>query len=270
MRLIYAADKQASLRQAWTDVIYINVIMAVKLILEALETMEAQALERSAQLLSETRCKLSRINSQSCFSMISDCPSTATSSSAVREPSKALLARLRFAPFLSIESELRTKLGAFDRGFGVFLGDSNGSAPPTQSSDLRTSFGSAGLRKYQHTAHEVMLRAGWQEEWIQSGLASTSSMDLDGRSVAESMESNRSGWRRPYSDLTGAIVRRGRGRTGKEKRKAERTDSHQVRAQKEDDPSRLLSACLDEIWELWQGPSSAGIKARLCRADSAA
>ena len=268
MRLIYAADKQASLRQAWTDVIYINVIMAVKLILEALETMEAQAMERSAQLLSETRCKLSRINSQSCFSVISDCPSTATSSSAVREPSKALLARLRFAPFLSIESELRMKLGAFDRG--VLVGDSTGSAAPVQSSDLRTSFGSANLRKYQHTAHEVMLRAGWQEEWIQSGLTSTSSMDLDGRSVAESMESNRSGWRRPYSDLTGAIVRRGRGRTGREKRKAVRSDSHQVRAQKEDDPSRLLSACLDEIWELWQGPSSADIKARLCRADSAA
>jgi hypothetical protein len=278
MRLIYAAEKQASMRQAWTDVIYLNVIMAVKLLLEALESIESTETERSISPSQESnRGVLVRNKSMSCFSIQSDTPSTKTMTPTIREPSKVFLSRLRLAPFLSIESELRKRLGAFEKEVPPLslatqqqqqITPSNSRASMSTSCSHGNGFGSANLRKHQYAA-DLLLRAGWQDDIMTP--SPNSSFEMDARSLAGSTTSSVSTWKRPYRGITSTLTRRSTG-LGENtyRRKTLRSSSSYYNAQREDDPSRLLSACSEEILDLWNGPMSASIKARMYGADSAA
>lgn len=276
MRLIYAAEKQASMRQAWVDVIYLNVIMALKLLLEVIESIEISEAEQSESILQQSTSKLNRMTSLSCFSTLSASTTTSTVVPAVvREPSKALLARLRLAPFLSIESELRKKLGAFERDTTSMASSISCTLDGSERPGDKTGscLGSANLRRHQN-AIDLLLRAGWQDEVINhAGIRSSSFEGGDSSSVAESTIS---AWsirrRRPHGRIGSKIGKRGTIDSCTEETEAalQSGSSRYKSPQQEDDPSRLLSACVNEIQDLWEGPSSNKIKARLYGADSAA
>jgi len=166
MRLIYAAEKQASLRMAWVDVIYLNVIMALKLLLEAMESIEATELQRDRAALEASSSSilpgsLKRFNSSGCFTM-STVSSGASAISNIRKSSKALLARMQLAPILSIESELRDKLGAFERNVNGGITSSTPDRSSVNTSHYlpcRSVLGSDNLRRHQNAA-DLFLRAG--------------------------------------------------------------------------------------------------------------
>jgi hypothetical protein len=266
MRLIYAADKQASLRLAWVDVIYLNVIMALKLLLEAMENIETMELQRTQASMDESTSTLPgplrRLHSSGGFTVNSMSSGTAT----IKEPSKVLLARLRLAPFLSIESELRKRLGAFERDVGSQTMPQSRSAPgdlggKSVDSSLRSGLGSVCLRRHQYVS-DIVLRAGWQDEFIRPSMSCS---ETDTCSVAASTASSA----RRRTGLSSRLIRR-RTATGDDRGIAMQTSSRYTIQQKEDDPSRLLSACVHEIRELWEGVTSAEIKARIYGADSAA
>lgn len=277
------------------DVIYLNVILAIKLLLEALEVIEATEMERSRSVMQQSiAVQLTRVNSLSCFSMSSRAPSVQTNHTCVtvfphqtpKESSKVLLARLQLAPFLSIETDLRKKVGAFDdQTASLELSRSESSDYLANSSPGRCTtsqscrLGSENLRKHQHVA-DLRLRAGWQDDLVGTP---TSSFDIESRSQAGSTGSNVSVWRRQYTGIASSLRRRkSEKRAGLEMMLEEqlcqdandhgrkRDDGRCTVFHKENDPSRLLSACVDELSELWNGPSSAKVKARLCGADSAA
>jgi energy-coupling factor transporter ATP-binding protein EcfA2 len=275
MRLLYAAEKQDLMRLAWTDVIYLNVIMAIKLLLAVLESIENLEIERSEEALQKKR-HLNRITSLNCFPASIKTPLDTVTDTDLpltthREPSKLLLARFRLAPFLSIETELRKKLGSFERDDFVptspaFCGQDKVKLDGSMSSPV-IGFGSVSLRKHQFAA-DLLLRAGWQEELFHH---STSSLEIDSNSVADSTGSILSSWRRPYSGLQTTLTRRKKDceDEGDASRSNRFSSVNYKTAKKEDDPSRLLSACLDEIQQLCEGAASEQINARLCGADSA-
>lgn len=270
MRLIYAADKQASLRKAWTDVIYLNVIMALKLLLEVLENIETTELQRRQAALEDSSPilpgPLRRFHSSACFTMCGMSSGTSAVTN-IRQSSRVLLARMQLAPFLSIETELRKKLGAFERDVN---GDHN--TPPadrfskgsTHYLPPRSILGSDNLRRHQYAA-DLLLRAGWQDELVRS--ASLSSDKIDSHSVAESTASGWSARRRPLfpTKLTRRVTT-----GGEERGTALQQSGRYTISQKEDDPPKLLTAILDGVEDLWDGSSSKMIKDRLFGADSAA
>ncbi|UZJ53210.1 hypothetical protein CBS101457_002530 [Exobasidium rhododendri] len=267
MRLIYSAEKQESMRLAWTDVVYLNVIMAVKMLLEVLESIDILEAQRNEQIL-QMRRQLTKVTSLNCLSLTSTNPlmmDTSTSLSSLREPNKVLLARLRLAPFLSIESELRKKLGAFERDTPVptptiFSGDDTASSPTSASFNYEV--GSTDLRRHQYAA-DILLRAGWQDQQLD---CPASSLEVDAASFAGSSGSVVSSFRRLQAGGQSTLTRR---KVDAEEGSAvpgssRLSQGNYVASQREDEPSRLLSACLSEIQDLWEGSTSEEMKRRDC------
>lgn len=113
MRMMYAPERQERLRCAWTDVIYLNVVLAVKRLMEVQTIQnERNSVKRMDSMHSISSPVLSSLSPSRATS-----PSLQTFEEAKKNHShnsKMLLLKLRFAPLLSMEAELRGKLGTLD------------------------------------------------------------------------------------------------------------------------------------------------------------
>lgn len=157
MRMLYAPERQAQVRSAWTDVVYLNVILAVKKLVGAYQdTMGNPVTEKPATLASSTRHAgaVSASPLLSCLSMPAPHGQCDDMASSVAATNKTLLSRFRLAPLLSMEVELRRRLGAFEE------------APMQKEASIRRSASShfeGSSRVGAEMESTLQLKAGWQD-----------------------------------------------------------------------------------------------------------
>ncbi|PWN46634.1 guanine nucleotide binding protein, alpha subunit [Violaceomyces palustris] len=236
MRLLYDKDAHNRDRESWRTVIQLNVIAAVRTLVECIEAAElADQLEDndSTQVVGEKRYQQE---------------STGASVSSPPVNNRGLLARLRFAPLLSLEPVIRRRLGAV--GEADDLSKVPGAGPGTWS--IARSEPSSPTGRVSST---VLLKAGWQERLMER--MRFSSDNSDSRSV-HSLTGSTTG------SIKGFIERK-RSSPMLKKAAQDQAASHcassegldhgcQTRTSKAEDPSHMLLATRDEIKKMWNDP----------------
>lgn len=155
MRLLYAPERHEQHRASWILVIQLNVISAVRLLLDIHEALAERDAKRYTAGSSEGD---------------DDDNDDAVTGSALKPHDPVLLARLRLAPLIACEVTLRRALGAIDEETHVNEKvDSRGRKGPVPTSP--------GF------SHSIKLKAGWQTR------AMTSASKSRGAKVQDIIES---------------------------------------------------------------------------------
>lgn len=268
MRLLYDPSAHQRDRRSWKIVIFLNLIVAVRALLEAFEETLAAASSASASGMSRPASdegdEEQVLNAASTLQLQSSNASISTSSSG--GANTALLARLKLAPLLSLEADLRARLGAVDEQ--VDLSD-----PLIASAALRASRAfqerdPASLSKGRArsgTANALLLRAGWQDRLLGRSRTSTDGT-CDTLSLSPSSASARARSRLRRLQLPGR--RRSTSFAGVRETEDEENlpmpppplpiSSAQLRNQngcistREEDVARLLRASMDDVEAIWR------------------
>lgn len=236
MRLLYDQNAHDRERQSWRAVVHLNLITAVRLLVEAVEAFDIDGTSGSSSptpsAMEGMRMPLSPTQARG----------EGTSSSA---SNRALLARLRLAPLLSLETILRRRLGA--AGEETDLSDP-ALAQNQQGWGSRTDPSSPSGRSNNNT---LLLKAGWQDRLL-SRLGVGNEDNSDTASIAESTSPKQQrrilGRRRSSS----AIGRRKERDTSPAPPLPDAANT--LVARKEDDPGKMLEALKEDILQLWSEP----------------
>jgi hypothetical protein len=178
MRLLYDPVTHRRERRSWRLVVYLNVIVAVSVLIEVYEELAnaprplTSSSESNHNLMGGTASIRSgekgaggRSRSPDAGSIISG------ATSATSRAADAALVRARLAPLLELQEKLRQQLGVLDDKAPI--GDSR-TVPPAREAPAK--------RKGQSTP--VLMRAGWQDRLL--GRAARPSTSGDGASIATS------------------------------------------------------------------------------------
>lgn len=156
MRLLYDSKAHERDRLSWKTVVQLNVIVAVRTLVEAVEQFDRDDQQQQQQALSQPRSSVTSGeeagNDHSSLLLGGAGSHQSTSSTSSNPSNRALLARLRLAPLLSLEPTLRKRLGAV--GEEEELSGRSPISPGWQSK------GDSGNRNANPT---LMLKAGWQD-----------------------------------------------------------------------------------------------------------
>ncbi|PWN35088.1 G-alpha-domain-containing protein [Meira miltonrushii] len=157
MRMMYAPERQERLRNAWTDVIYLNIVLAVKRLVEV-QTMQngKSAIRRMDSTQSISSPVLSSLSPSRATSPTHQTFEEAKKSHS--QNSKMLLLKLRFAPLLSMEAELRGKLGTLDETVIQ-------QRRPQQEVRRSSSFSHESLTLSSKLS-PLVLKANWQDKML--------------------------------------------------------------------------------------------------------
>lgn len=220
MRILYEPERQAKMRLAWIDVIFLNIILAAKLMLDKSKIIVEEK-RRGYLSISELSVKSYKIKSQR---------STNTAKAITNEdPSQCvdsiLYTRLKLAPFLSVESSLRKRLGAITQ-------------EPSQNVTLRRASSS-----YSHTfsrriasssEHPIILKSGWEQ--------------ISHSSSCHSHDANEAvTWTKSSTDtVTQEHLKRSTLGHSMSQQLSE------TQYERSNDPARLLRACANDIHEMWK------------------
>lgn len=138
MRLLYAPERHEQHRSSWRLVIQLNVIAAVRLLLDIHEALaERDSQQRKRHLEDED--------------------GSVTPVGKPHDP--VLLARLRLAPLIACEAALRRALGAIDEE--EYVQESSATTPASNRMSYSPRPGPTSL-----SSHALKLKAGWQSRAI--------------------------------------------------------------------------------------------------------
>ena len=178
MRLLYDPVTHRRERRSWRLVVYLNVIVAVSVLVEVYEELAnaprplTSSSESNHNLMGGTASIRSgekgaggRSRSPDAGSIISG------ATSATSRAADAALVRARLAPLLELQEKLRRQLGVLDETTPI--GDGRAVSPAREA---------PAKRKGQSTP--VLMRAGWQDRLL--GRAARPSTSGDGASIATS------------------------------------------------------------------------------------
>ena len=313
MRLLYDPAAHERERSSWKTVIHLNLITAVRLLLEAiekaledqtrgirptssngavlppeepLEELEPSGLPGAGAGPSLNAGDLQRVPSTSILSRRISSAQLEDSAPPKSNLQKAtLLIRLRLAPLLSLEGDLRRRLGAVGDDVAdvpAYLSERRDEDPIAnpytpasglrvgRMSSLRSSFGKLpgwrgtnSSRRAAAYATEESLAGVSEEAELETG-------DFTRRTNFNSLRGDdlvlKAGWqdrlngRRGSADAASTNLKALHGGTGV-RASIDSINSHEqankLRARDEDDPQALLLACIDEIEALWSASSSA-------------
>ena len=224
MRLLYNPEAHDKERTSWKAVIHLNLVVAIRALIENLETTTDTATATDEP---------------------DPDPKTSTSTNgSSSSSSRVRLEHLRMAPILSLESVLRRRLGAVGE---EDLVDAKCSASPvpwswrSEPSCPHGRFDSSG----------ILLRAGWQERLMDAlrGLAGTLRDDSDAKSIAESTRGSVRSFKLPGLDRKNSSPTLGN--TSKPRQQPQSQD-----------PEYLLSAFKDDVLSLWNDAAAKRVRKR--------
>ncbi|KAN0063732.1 hypothetical protein ACQY0O_003782 [Thecaphora frezii] len=242
MRLLYEPKAHEANRKWWKEIVHLNVITALRGMLEALDSAE----------LYDSDSYDSMATSSSFERALSPSPSIVASSNDKR----ALLDRLKLAPILSLESVLRQRLGAIDETQDV----SDVARAPSSLSSYSEPTSPTG-----RIHHPILLRAGWQERIMEKlGWLSMDKDEADVESLAGSSQSSqRSGTlgslsRKRSTPVFGAAD----GGGGSGSNTTEYELQYTRRRKKREDVEAMLVALREDVIQLWHSPSAKKLRRR--------
>ncbi|EPQ27065.1 uncharacterized protein PFL1_05349 [Pseudozyma flocculosa PF-1] len=251
MRLLYEPKAHEANRRWWREIVHLNVITALRGLLECLERLEAAAEPESQNSAMTAASGAERA--------ISPSPSIMATAAEKR----ALLDRLKLAPILSLEQGLRQRLGAI--GEEQEVGSMSGRSPSPWSNLSEPA--SPTSRSPQHP---ILLRAGWQDRIMEKlGWLSSEGTESDAESVAESTRSSSgradligSLRRKRSSPVLGQIDASAGGGSSAEGRTAEYQRIYTRRRMKRESAEQMLIALKEDVLQLWHSPSAKKLRKR--------
>ncbi|PWN46182.1 G-alpha-domain-containing protein [Ceraceosorus guamensis] len=218
MRLLYDQSAHQRERRSWRVVVYLNLILAVRAVLEVFEeSHEARALNPP----SVSRGPGGNASAQSSTESLN---SSAINPLAHRNNhGDTSLARLRLAPLLSLEAELRARLGAVDEYADLSDPKVAGAALLAARSQARAE--AARPQGKRRAGPTLLLRAGWQDRLLGRANASLNEPPADAADEENVPP--------PLPDLDSGDVQVG-------------LQEHEI--------GRLLLASMEDVMSIWQDP----------------
>lgn len=289
MRLLYDSKAHERDRLSWKTVVQLNVITAVRTLVEAVEQFDRDDQQQASSSTSSNVASGLRAGHSSLILSPNNTPSSPSSLSS-GPSNRALLARLRVAPLLSLEPILRKRLGAV--GEEEDLSGKGVTSPSWQSRS--NEGGMSNSASFKNGNPTLLLKAGWQDRLFNrsSNLQNQpylSSIADDNASIAESSYSGVSGMvgNQPFSSQSQnqPSTKRnilGRRRSSSAIGKQKDLDlssappmpdiSNVVAFSKDEDPTQILAASKDDLIQLWNDPLTKKLRKRgkLDATDSAA
>ncbi|SPO42144.1 related to guanine nucleotide-binding protein alpha-4 subunit [Pseudozyma flocculosa] len=226
MRLLYEPKAHEANRRWWREIVHLNVITALRGLLECLERLEAAAEPESQNSAMTAASGAERA--------ISPSPSIMATAAEKR----ALLDRLKLAPILSLEQGLRQRLGPLAR-----------SKNPQHPILLRAGW-----------QDRIMEKLGWlSSEGTESDAESVAESTRSSSGRADLIGSLR---RKRSSPVLGQIDASAGGGSSAEGRTAEYQRIYTRRRMKRESAEQMLIALKEDVLQLWHSPSAKKLRKR--------